>query len=111
MSIALLTIDADDAQFAGRRETGRFPFGRRLGLAGTGCCEQRGFDFICGCRIAERKLFDLASAELDEFERKALFAALTERIERPIFARNESLNLGLTLADHAQCGALYTTGR
>ena len=109
MTIALLTVDADDAQFAGRCETRCFAFGCGLRLAGAGCQEQRGFDFVRGCRIAERKLFDFAPAELDEFERKALFAALTKRIERPIFPRDERLNLSLTFADHAQRRALHTT--
>ena len=110
MTIALFAIDADNAQFAGRREPGRFPFGRCCRLARAGCRKQCGLDLVSCCRIAERKLFDLASTELDEFQRETLFATLTECIKRPVFARDESLDFRFALANHAQRGALYTTG-
>ncbi len=61
-------------------------------------------------RVAQRELLDLAPAEFDQLGTEDLLILLGPRLERPVLARHESLDLFLALADQAQRGRLHAPG-
>ena len=70
--------------------------------------------FFCGSGaflVGNRELGNFFSLELREFRREGLVLLPEICLDRPVFARLESLDLLLALDDHAQGRALHAPGR
>src|SRR5699024_3946741 len=61
--------------------------------------------------VVNRELLDLGAVEALQASRKRLFVLARARLDAPVFARHEGLDLGIALADQAQRRALHAPGR
>ncbi len=95
---SLLAIDREHTQSSRRPAAGRIARG---GL-------HRVLDLARGRLVGKRELLDFAAAIFDQLQRERR-SAQRLAFQCPVFPRNERFDLRLSLADHAQRGALYAS--